>query len=382
MTKNPFTPGLTIEPKRFVGRKEEIKLFEESLKQACLGNPTNIAILGDRGIGKSSLLRKFEDIVKNKECLVVRRDVDSSVDSLQMLAYFILKTLKEEGKVFFTKYKKAKNIAGNFLEKYKVSASISAVGGSVEKRPKVVIQEELFKELADIAKNIQSEVPVSVIMLDEAEHIQSIKGAWGFIRSVFTRLSENDHHFLVVVSGKLSLFKEIKEIFSPMERFFYPRELGLLSAEETIEAIEKPLAGMGIKITKEVKNHVVDYTDGHPFIIQVFGNYLAQIGQKTIDLELFKAELPKILERLKIQVFRDRYNSASDKEKKIPNFMASSQKDMFQPIEIINGLKMKKVYEELRRLLQKDCLKKVERSKYTFFHKLFKTYLQNEIVSK
>lgn len=381
MTRNPFTPGLPINPNQFVGRKEEIKIFLQSLDQSFYGNPQNLAIMGDRGIGKSSLLRKFENIAKNENCLVIRRDIDASVDSLQMLAYFILRALKEEGKNFFSGRKKAKNVVSNFFQKYKISIAISGFGGSIERIPPVAVQEEFYKELAEIAQNIQSSVPAIVIMLDEAEHIQNIEGAWGFIRSVFTRLLENDHHFFVIVCGKLGLFRNIKEIFSPMERFFFPREIGLLTSEETIEAIKRPMTANDMTITKQVEKLLVEYTDGHPFVIQVFGYYLFELGERDIDIKLFRKELPNILERLKIQVFKDRYNSASPKERKILNFMAYSQNDVFKPSEIIDSLKMRGIRNLLLRLVEKDCLKRVDRGKYAFFHKLFKLYIQSEVKS-
>lgn len=381
MTRNPFTPGLPINPKQFVGRKEEIQVFVQSLEQSFYGNPQNLAIMGDRGIGKSSLLRKFESIAKDKNCLVIRRDVDASVDSLQVLAYFILNALKEEGNNFFSKTKKTKNAVSSFFDKYKISISIGGLGGSIERVPTVAIQEEFYKELAEMSRNIQSHIPVTVIMLDEAEHIQNIKGAWGFIRSVFTRLLENDHHFFFVICGKLGLFRNIKEIFSPMERFFFPRGIDLLTPDETMEAIEKPMVDNGIAITEQVKKAIVKYTDGHPFIIQVFGYYLFEIGEHTIDLKLFERELPKILERLKIQVFKERYNSASPKERKILNFMACSQNEVFKPSDVIDSLKMKGIRILLMRLVEKDCLKRVSRGQYTFFHKLFKLYIQNELKS-
>jgi len=381
MTRNPFTPGLPINPGQFVGRKGELQVFVQSLEQSFYGNPQNLAIMGDRGIGKSSLLRKFESVARDKNCLVVRRDIDASVDSLQMLAYFILYALKEEGKKFFPRRKKAKNAVTGFFQKYKIALSLSGFGGSVERMPSVAIQEEFYKELSEIAQNIQSHVPVTVIMLDEAEHIQNIEGAWGFLRSVFTRLLENDHHFFVVVCGKLGLFRNIKEIFSPMERFFFPRGIGLLTPDETIEAIEKPMIRNDITIAEPVKKSLVEYTDGHPFIIQVFGYYLFELGELMIDEALFQRELPNILERLKVQVFRDRYSSASPKEKRILNFMAFSKNDVFKPAEIVDSLKMKVARNLLRRLAEKDCLKRVGRGQYTFFHKLFKLYIQTEVES-
>src|SRR5208337_5026285 len=157
---------------------------------------------------------------------------------------------------------------------------------------------------------------------DEAEHLQNIDGAGGFIRSVFTRLLENNHHYLVIISGKLGLFSNIKEIFSPMERFFFPREISLLSQEETIEAIEKPMTENQREIVEQVKKQLVEYTDGHPFIIQVFGFYLFESGKRKIDEDLFQKELPKIQKRLEIQVFKDRFDAASPKERLILKFMA------------------------------------------------------------
>lgn len=45
--KNPFRPGGPVEPEYFIGRKDEIKLFERFLKSTKDGNPFNIAVLGE-----------------------------------------------------------------------------------------------------------------------------------------------------------------------------------------------------------------------------------------------------------------------------------------------------------------------------------------------
>ncbi|MDG6934308.1 MAG: hypothetical protein JRN68_06380 [Nitrososphaerota archaeon] len=46
---------------------------------------------------------------------------------------------------------------------------------------------------------------------------------------------------MVVVSGKPGLFREIKETFSLMKRFFAPLEIKLMREDETAEVLEKPL---------------------------------------------------------------------------------------------------------------------------------------------
>lgn len=166
-----------------------------------------------------------------------------------------------------------------------------------------------------------------------------------------------------------------------MERFFFPREIGLLSADETIEAIKKPMIKNGITITEQVEKLLIDYTDGHPFIIQVFGYYLFELGEHAINEEIFQRELPNTLKRLETQVFRDRFNSASPREREILNFMADSENEVFKPAEIADSLSMKNVRKFLRRLIEKDCLKKTGRGEYTFFHRLFRLYIQNRLQS-
>ena len=96
--KNPFKPGKPVDPEYFGGREKELETFRQYLRYSIEGNPHNLAILGERGIGKSSLLRKFQQIASDENgCIVVRRELDVSVDSLSSLTLFLLEALKSEG---------------------------------------------------------------------------------------------------------------------------------------------------------------------------------------------------------------------------------------------------------------------------------------------
>lgn len=57
MRYNPFQPNRIINPAMFVGRGAEIRTIEHYLFQAKSGNAQNFLVEGERGIGKSSLLR-------------------------------------------------------------------------------------------------------------------------------------------------------------------------------------------------------------------------------------------------------------------------------------------------------------------------------------
>ena len=68
MTKNPFTPH-TYAYKNFAGRLEHIEDFIETIDK--LDSAKTLLIFGETGVGKTSLLKKFESISKEKGCIPV-----------------------------------------------------------------------------------------------------------------------------------------------------------------------------------------------------------------------------------------------------------------------------------------------------------------------
>jgi hypothetical protein len=55
---SPFTPGVPVPLEFFVGRAQEISQFIDGIKRSiALGRAERFFILGERGIGKSSICR-------------------------------------------------------------------------------------------------------------------------------------------------------------------------------------------------------------------------------------------------------------------------------------------------------------------------------------
>ncbi len=383
MSINPFRPGTTIDPKYFAGRKKELGIFAKHLNYATQGSPQNLAIMGDRGIGKSSLLRKFEAVVQEKDCVKVRRELDPSITSLENLVQFMLQALVNEGRAYFTFKGKTLSKIKSFFKEYSVSSTISTpVGGggiAVSRKTPVLLQDCFYEELMRIWNNAKEDTDCIVFLLDEAERLQTIEGAWSFLRTVFTRVYENGGTYLLVISGKLGLFKDIKEIYSPIERFFFPLELGPLSPDEIKEAVEKPMNDNGKTVTTDALNFIIKKSEGHPFVIQVFSFFAFERCVTPINLDIIEAIFPEILERLSSQIFRDRFMVASAQEKMILATISQLEGDVFTLKEISQATKIKNPGYALDRLVEKDCLKKIERGKYGFFHTLFKEFVKSQI---
>ncbi len=68
MTGNPFYARGPVEPQYFANRRELLGFFIENVRDAVQNKntkPDNITILGNWGIGKTSTLLKFQDIIHN-----------------------------------------------------------------------------------------------------------------------------------------------------------------------------------------------------------------------------------------------------------------------------------------------------------------------------
>ncbi|MFQ6062117.1 MAG: P-loop NTPase fold protein [Methanosarcinales archaeon] len=67
--QNPFNPKYPANPRHFANRKGHIESFRKDLLYSIESKPPrpeNIAIIGDWGIGKTSMLNKFADIASSQ----------------------------------------------------------------------------------------------------------------------------------------------------------------------------------------------------------------------------------------------------------------------------------------------------------------------------
>jgi type II secretory pathway predicted ATPase ExeA len=375
---NPFTPGHAVDPQFFAGRKEEIEKFKMFLKNTRESNPMNLAILGERGIGKSSLLRMCENLARTERCIVVRSDLDSSISNINDFVMTILRAIKQEGEAY-SKIFKASERVKTFFDTYKISAGIMGVSLGVNRHHQIS-SHEVRSELQKIWNIVREYVSAIVIMIDEAEQLEYIVGSLQFLRNTFSRLAEEKANFMILLSGKLSLFRKIKEIHSPLARFFNPISLSELTPQESLEAIEKPLAFSNFKFNNEVKNMIVKVSEGHPYVIQFFGFYLCEKGNgQIIDKNVYEATLPIIIDGLTKQFFGDYYQTSSPQGQKLLRAIAQENKPILDFSFIVKKVKQapNKVSYLLNRLCEKNCLKKVSRGRYKLFHNLFRDYLRS-----
>lgn len=399
---NPFNPFGPIQPENFAGRQKEIDEFDHRLRSTKAGTVQNMAVMGERGIGKTSLLRKFEQIALDEKCIAVRIDLHPAIDSLDRLLYNIYEEIRKVALHYYGPLGRAYKNIQRFLENYTLSSPYGGIQRTGREQP---IESIFTDRMLEMWSNISKKVSAVVIMVDEAEQLAKIKGSLEFLRNSFSRLGEKKADYSLVISGKLGLFRTVSEVFSPLERFFSPVTLEPFTNKDVEEAINVALKqgnesrasgnrSSAIRFTPEVIERIADESEGQPYVVQLFGYWLYELameagGKQKVDLKLFDAAKDKVYSALKTQLFERRLAEGSGRSRykaeimrKLSRAHAGEGKGIetfsFSEIEKITSVKKEQglgVY--LNELVESGILRKNESTgRYCFFMKIFKEYVR------
>ena len=116
-------------PVQFAGRSVEVAELTTRLGSTIAGIPQHSAIMGGRGIGKTSILRKFEQIAYDKNCIVCRVDLHPGIRELEELLLNLHEELRRACIGYYGSLGKQFETIRNFLETY--SVTIPVVVGTV-----------------------------------------------------------------------------------------------------------------------------------------------------------------------------------------------------------------------------------------------------------
>ncbi|MBI2668844.1 AAA family ATPase [Candidatus Woesearchaeota archaeon] len=374
MRFNPFNPQQPARPDFFVGREPEIITFEKFLVQTMHNSPMNLSVTGNRGMGKTSLLMKFEQIAKENSCLVVRlSNYESNVKDIIDLCDFIALNIKSE-----ILSKKNLESLGEWIKAFKPTLGWNDFTLTLEKKQ---VAQELFRQkLIKLWEEAKPDFKAIVLLIDEAESLEKVSGALTFLREVFQRIS-SEANYMVVLAGKLNFPERMSESFSPLNRFFPTQRLKSLSRQEMKEYLERKLKTENVEITDETVNYIVEKSEGHPYVF-VAMCYLIfdSLGEKDslIDSTLIERTALKIKSHLAKDFFSPMFHPLSKKAKEILIAICkNSKKNEFTLKEAIKWSKETGSYLSpyILELLRKGILNKPERATYRIFHTLFLEYV-------
>lgn len=267
-----------------VGREkemEEIRYYLDNAKNAP--RPTNIAILGQRASGKTSILNIAEDEAKKRGFCTVRIDLDEGNVTSELAFFFklfdsILEDACASG-AFEGTHGKTYDTYLDAISAYSVPEDktfspfifpIQFAKAMSSGNPNVYISERNFvKDLIKIHDELKRPI---VVLIDEGNVLVHSRVLLQKLRNTFMNIPG----YMLIMTGTPDLFPLLDEVFSPIARQFKKIDVGDFSKlDDTRNCIRKPLEKVGINFEEmfdfETYRDVSDIhnlSGGRPYEIQ------------------------------------------------------------------------------------------------------------------
>jgi Cdc6-like AAA superfamily ATPase/biotin operon repressor len=294
MKYNPFCPNTPVRPGMFVGRLSEIESLENSLLQAKNGQPNHFILIGERGIGKTSMMIYCKFLAEGElavdgqrfNFLVLDLDLDSSSTPKGFVERIELQLRNTLGKT-----EKARDCLArvwDFLQRIKVMDS------GIEQTQRASLSSEVFLEqfatsFSETVHRIcspQSEGDVFsarydgiLFLVDEADSVSKEFGIGSFFKQFLERLQRKEcNNVLVGLAGLPELRNKLRDSHPSSLRIFSEVSLDRLSTEEINTVIDICLEeaqgknGKKTTITDTAKSFLASFSEGFPHYLHQFGH--------------------------------------------------------------------------------------------------------------
>ena len=370
---NPFRKRTGIFPSYFTGRNDELNELREIYESTRAGAAGHIIIYGPKGIGKTCLLIKFEEELKNVGGVYPVRIplVEGNFDDIYSL---IVDKCADALKVS----------EGHFWDNItSLGVNIPLAGGFTvsRKRPATSPSVALEKILKTIYKELDNENPVLILLFDDIQRIIQDNGpskVLSILQNALVELNLKGMNIMFVATGAHDIFSQIQDHLDSAVRIFEPYELKPLSMAELRDAIVIPAEKENIKFADGVIDIIYEISEGIPYYMQVLAyNCFADAVEGEVGINEFKKSFPRSMNLLAQREFRGMYEKSTNEERKILGLMAESDEEVLSYNEIKNDVNLKSEPSYwLQTMLDKNLIIKKSRGKYQLRDRIFKEYLR------
>lgn len=303
------------DPKLFAGRQKELNEISYYLELSKSERPVyhNLAIIGPRAVGKTSLLNMIEHMAEEKGMLAVKVSLNNETSSNEVLLF------KEVFDNLLTKGAERGMYGGisdqiyrsfrKVIDLFDVSTQIpflfgTAYVGFKKGQSTGLSQQVMVHDLTTVYNEAKDkEIPTIVLLFDESDLFSQNKTFLQKLRNVFSELDG----YILVFCGTEKMFPDMSEVFSPVPRLFKRIDVGNFpSVAETKDCILKPLADEEKKMVNEAsigEIHII--SNGNPYEVQLLSHFMyrrfreQKASSIALDVEVLDNVLKEI-ERLRV----------------------------------------------------------------------------------
>lgn len=267
VTESPFTPGLPVAPEFFIGRLNEITELQTRIKSS---KPEMIFLVGERGIGKSSLA-SISRVLAEKEGVLGIHAFFGGVTTLEEMVRRILDRLLKESEDRAW-YEKVKDLFGKNIKQIGVFGVSVTFSATQEELNSLV---EHFREvLESIATKLADQKKGILIILDDINGLGARREFANWFKSLVDEIGTSSRRLPVslVFVGLEENRQALLSNQPSLSRVFHPIEIKPWTDDETREFFRAMFARADLAVDAEALELLVKYSGGLPTLAHEIGD--------------------------------------------------------------------------------------------------------------
>ena len=375
MKNNPFRKRTGILPSYFTGRENELNELKKIYNSTKMGVPGHLILYGPKGIGKTSLLLKFQERITNLDGVYSVR-IPLIGGNFEDIYSLIIEKCSDTLDI---------NI-GHFWEKISsLGINIPFIGGvSVSREiPKTSPAVAFEKILNVIYDELDSDNPVLILLFDDLQRIMGNDETMkilSILQNALVELNLKGKNIMFVATGSEDIFNKIQDKLDSAVRIFELYLIGPLSYGEVCDAINIPAEEQSVAFEEDVLKEIYELSNGIPYYMQILAYSCFEENNDDDKVTMVEFEKASVyaLNILAQREFKSLFSKSTTEERKILCLMAESDKTILSYSHIKENANLNSEPSALlKNLVNKNMIIKPSRGKYKLKNNLFKLYLQN-----
>ena len=318
---NPYAPGAGNQPPELAGRKEILERTKTTLARVKAGKSAkSFMLVGLRGVGKTVLLNKIEEIAEESGYIAVLLETPENKNLPELLIPHLRKILfrldnKEKVNEIV---KRGMMVLKSFANAVKVSVGEVEVGLNIEPERGIADSGDIETDLPDLFQAIgeaaRSRSTSVAIIIDELQYVPEKE--FSALIMAMHRVSQKQLPIILIGAGLPQLVGLAGKSKSYAERLFDYPKVDALSRVDAILAIVEPARREGVDFTSEALSRAVELTQGYPYFLQEWGYHTWNAAVKSpIGLQDVVLATDSATRSLDESFFRVRFDRLTPREK-------------------------------------------------------------------
>jgi len=345
--KNPFSPGAGSPPHELVGRSTSLEQARILLGRIKAKRPEKSLLLtGLRGVGKTVLLNQIERMALRDDFRTIFIEAQEEKTLGPLLAPYLRSLLFDLDRTvgMSAKVKRGLSVLRSFIGTLTVQIGEVTFGlgveperGSADSGDLEIDLPHLFVAIGEAAEDRGCAI---VILIDEIQYFS--RKELGALIVAMHKVQQRQLPISLFGAGLPILPGLAGEAKSYAERLFAFPQIGALSKNDAMKALQEPAQAAGVFFEPDALEEIFRLTKGYPYFLQEWGYHTWNLANtQRINLQTVRDATSAVIAGLDTNFFLVRFDRLTPGEKNFLRAMAELKSRPLRISEIAEILKMK-----------------------------------------